>query len=82
MKDPFGNYVIQYVCEKGSSEEIYQLALATLGKLVDLICQKYSSNVIERLFAIGEEGVRMAMIREIIETPRFPTLIHHNVCNE
>ena len=79
MQNQYGNYIVQFVCDHGTQEEIHQLATATLGHMIELTCQKYSSNVIEVLFTKASEGVRMEMIKELISHPSFSMLIHHNV---
>ena len=79
MQNQFGNYIIQFVCDHGTQEEIHQLATATLGHIIELTCQKFSSNVIEVLFTKASEGVRMKMIKELISYPSFSMLIHHHV---
>lgn len=77
--DPFGNYVIQYVMEHGSQEESNAIAVSTLGHLVSLMCQKFSSNVIEKLFTVADEAICSQMVHETVQDPLFPSLLHHNV---
>ena len=57
MQNPFGNYVIQYVMEHGSRHDANSLAECTFGNIPLLMCQKFSSNVIEKLFAYADEDM-------------------------
>lgn len=89
LVDPFGNYVVQvlervedhvqFVLEHGSDKERARLIQTAFGKIVDYSCQKYSSNVIEKIIVLGDENVRYRIIEEIITSPHFPAVLHHSV---
>ena len=77
--DPFGNYVIQYLIEKGEDSEKERIARCVLGKVVDLSCQKYSSNVIEKILLYAPESVRSEVVMELAECPNLRNILHHDV---
>ena len=79
IQDPFGNYVIQYVMEHGSQEESNIIARSTFGNIPALMCQKFSSNVIEKLFAYADEAICSKMVDEVIRASVFSTLLHNSV---
>ena len=49
------------------------------GHVVEYSCQKYSSNVIEKIIGLADEPVRYQIICEIVGSPHFPAILHHNV---
>ena len=79
MQNPFGNYVIQYVMEHGSRHDANSLAECTFGNIPLLMCQKFSSNVIEKLFAYADEDMCTRMVNEVIHSSVFSTLLHNSV---
>jgi hypothetical protein len=52
-QDPYGNYVVQYVLDRCSSDEIRPVTSCPLGRIASLSVQKYSSNVIEKCLEKG-----------------------------
>ena len=69
-KDPFANYVVQYVletCEKQAmSEEILK---AFGGHVVELACNKFASNVIEKTLLWVTPEAQHTMILEMYDAP-------------
>ena len=63
--DPFGNYAIQTMLERGESWVHEQLAMRLAGCLAHMSRQKHSSNVIERLLRGGDSNVRRALVDEL-----------------
>jgi hypothetical protein len=49
-KDPFGNYVVQYVLDLGNSRHSAKVIEPFVGNVCLLSTQKFSSNVIEKVF--------------------------------
>lgn len=80
--DPFGNYVIQYLIEKGKESEKERIARCVLGKVVALSCQKYSSNVIEKILLFAPESVRNEVVAELAECPKLRDVLHDIVGTE
>ena len=90
ITNPFGNYVVQvlfsslsshfqFVLERGRPEERELLTRSVFGHVVEYSCQKYSSNVIEKVIVLADEQVRYQIICEIVGSPHFPAILHHNV---
>lgn len=50
VQDPYGNYVVQYVLELGDASFSDQLIRQFIGHLSRLSVQKYSSNVMEKVY--------------------------------
>lgn len=71
VQDAYGNYVVQYVLareehETSSSQSNNQSIINQLvGSLNQLACQKFSSNVIEKCFDIGNDRLRARMIEQL-----------------
>ena len=62
----------------GRSEK-ERIARCVLGKVVDLSCQKYSSNVIEKILLYAPESVRSEVVMELAECPNLRNILHHDV---
>ena len=65
--------------ERGRPEERELLTRSVFGHVVEYSCQKYSSNVIEKVIVLADEQVRYQIICEIVGSPHFPAILHHNV---
>ena len=52
-KDPFGNYVVQYVLDLDDLKYAEMIITPFLGKITLLSMQKFSSNVIEKVLFSG-----------------------------
>jgi hypothetical protein len=50
VQDPYGNYVVQYVLELGDAQFSNRLIRQFIGNLSKLSTQKYSSNVMEKVY--------------------------------
>ena len=50
VKDPYGNYVIQYIMEKSGKymKERYEIIKRIIAKLDEYCLEKYASNVVEK----------------------------------
>ncbi|CAN6879801.1 unnamed protein product [Brassica oleracea] len=64
-KDQYGNYVIQHVLEKGTSEERERIVRKLSGHIVQLSLHKFASNVIEKCLEHGGRIERDLIIKEI-----------------
>ena len=65
-KDPFGNYVVQYVMERCSPEELESMLSKLRGRLDDFSMQKFSSNVVEKALQLAPRHTRRSMIEELL----------------
>ena len=84
-QDQYGNYVVQHVVEFGEARHKEAVMKALKGRVADLSCQKFSSNVIERclkhvsdkdleqllLEIIGKEGDRYLLLLTFRHPPLY-----------
>ena len=66
MRNPYGNYVVQYVLELKLVEVNKLIGKRLLGSLLSLGREKFSSNVIEKCLEHNSSEVKEAMVREIL----------------
>ena len=66
--------------ENGKSSESERITRCVLGKVSDLSCQKYSSNVIEKILTCATSSVRGEIVKEIATSPQLRDLLHDKVC--
>ncbi|KAK6341072.1 hypothetical protein TWF696_009380 [Orbilia brochopaga] len=81
VRDPFGNYVVQYILDLGQPDLAEPLIHKFLGRISDLSMQKFSSNVIEKCIRVSEKETRALMIKEIINPPELEKLIRDSYAN-
>eukprot|EP01087_Luapelamoeba_hula_P011358 TRINITY_DN3076_c0_g2_i1.p1 TRINITY_DN3076_c0_g2~~TRINITY_DN3076_c0_g2_i1.p1 ORF type:complete len:776 (+),score=119.16 TRINITY_DN3076_c0_g2_i1:542-2869(+) len=75
VKDPYGNYVVQYVLDLPYPHLISNLAVQFVGHLAELSTQKFSSNVVEKCLTSSDPQTRAWMIKELTETEHLKSLI-------
>lgn len=71
VRNPFGNYVVQYVLELKSVDINKQIGQRLLGSLLELGREKFSSNVIEKCLEHNSSEVKEAMVKEILSASSF-----------
>ncbi len=71
MRNPYGNYVVQYVLELRILEINKIIGKRLLGSLLELGKEKFSSNVIEKCLEHNSNEVKEAMVREILNAESF-----------
>ena len=54
MQNPYGNYALQIAIDMWREEISFPVKCAIKGKVVQLCCQKYASNVIEKCLKVDE----------------------------
>jgi hypothetical protein len=64
MQHPYGNYAVQSILEQWKEEISFEFMTSIQGKVVQLCCQKYSSNVMEK--AIKLENIRDSVAKELL----------------
>ncbi|KAI4304855.1 hypothetical protein MLD38_040316 [Melastoma candidum] len=74
-QDPFGNYVVQFIFDLHVPEAAGKIIDQLEGKYVDLSMQKYSSNVVEKCLKHAGNELRIRIIRELIDHPRFDQIV-------
>jgi pumilio RNA-binding family len=71
VRNPYGNYVVQYVLELKMMEVNQRIGEKLLGSLLELGKQKFSSNVIEKCLEHNFSDIKQAMVKEILSANSF-----------
>lgn len=71
MKDPFANYVIQYILDLKLPEVSAIVGEQLLGLLLVLSKEKFSSNVIEKCLESTSPDIRSRMVDEVMQATNF-----------
>lgn len=71
VKDPFANYVIQYVLDLKMVDVNREVGAQLLGSLLSLSREKFSSNVIEKCLEQTTNDVKALMVAEIMQADYF-----------
>lgn len=71
VKNPYGNYVVQYVLELKNVDVNKRIGENLLGSLLTLGREKFSSNVIEKCLEHNCSKIKEAMVREILSADTF-----------
>ncbi|GLB34937.1 putative pumilio-family RNA binding repeat [Lyophyllum shimeji] len=66
MQDQFGNYVVQYVLEKGKPHDKALMISKLHGQILLLARHKFASNVCEKALVCADAETRRKLIEEII----------------
>lgn len=75
MQDAYGNYVVQYVLDVCSDEDVHAVCESVVGKVCLLAIQKFSSNVMEKCLERCTDRVRELYLKELSETDRIRELM-------
>lgn len=68
--DPFGNYVVQCVLENIDRTMAAQVVVENFsGKFLRLACNKFASNVMEKIIRLASPSLRRMMLDELIFNP-------------
>ncbi|KAF3161030.1 hypothetical protein TWF106_002013 [Orbilia oligospora] len=81
VRDPFGNYVVQYILDLGEPELAEPMIHKFLGRIIELSMQKFSSNVIEKCIRVSSKETRALMVKEIVNPPELEKLIRDSYAN-
>ena len=65
VRDPFANYVIQYVLGLKLKHICKEVGSQLLGSILELSLEKFSSNVIEKCLEVTTDEIRQKMVAEI-----------------
>ncbi|KAL3617269.1 hypothetical protein CASFOL_038814 [Castilleja foliolosa] len=74
-QDAYGNYVIQFILELKIPSITSMLTSRFEGHYVHLSRQKFSSHVVEKCLALGNEETRSKIIYELLSTAYFEQLL-------
>uniref|UniRef100_A0A7S3KX64 PUM-HD domain-containing protein n=1 Tax=Amphora coffeiformis TaxID=265554 RepID=A0A7S3KX64_9STRA len=75
MQDAYGNYVVQYVLDVCSDDDVHAVCESVVGKVNLLAIQKFSSNVMEKCLERCTERVKEQYMAEISNAERIRELM-------
>lgn len=75
MQDAYGNYVVQYVLDVCSDEDVHAVCESVIGKVNLLAIQKFSSNVMEKCLERCNERVKEHYMKELSDQERIRELM-------
>jgi hypothetical protein len=75
MQDAYGNYVVQYVLDVCSDEDVHSVCESVVGKVALLAIQKFSSNVMEKCLERCTDKVREAYLEELSDQEKIRELM-------
>lgn len=81
VKDPYGNYVVQYVLDLPFPELVEMLSKSFLGHLPELSQQKFSSNVIEKCLQVSPKNIKKQLVDEILLHNNFVKMLQDPYAN-
>ncbi|KAF7817456.1 pumilio-like protein 12-like [Senna tora] len=74
-RDRYGNYVVQHLISLRIDTVAKTILRKLQGNFVSLSCNKYSSNVVQKLIESGEEYCRTQIILELLQDTNGPMLL-------
>lgn len=75
MQDAYGNYVVQYVLDVCSDEDVHSVCESVVGRVNLLAIQKFSSNVMEKCLDRCTDRVREVYLTELSDSERIRELM-------
>eukprot|EP00547_Thalassionema_nitzschioides_P000673 CAMPEP_0194213850 /NCGR_PEP_ID=MMETSP0156-20130528/14706_1 /TAXON_ID=33649 /ORGANISM="Thalassionema nitzschioides, Strain L26-B" /LENGTH=817 /DNA_ID=CAMNT_0038941979 /DNA_START=237 /DNA_END=2690 /DNA_ORIENTATION=- len=75
MQDAYGNYVVQYVLDVCSDEDVQAVCESVAGKVCLLAIQKFSSNVMEKCLERCTDRVKEMYLHELSDSDRIRELM-------
>jgi len=75
MQDAYGNYVVQYVLDVCSDEDVHLVCESVIGKVNLLAIQKFSSNVMEKCLDRCVDRVREVYLTELSDQEKIKELM-------
>jgi hypothetical protein len=75
MQDAYGNYVIQYVLDVCSDEDVHAVCESVAGKVTVLAIQKFSSNVMEKCLERCTDRVKELYLDALSDSERIRELM-------
>ena len=75
MQDAYGNYVVQYVLDVCSDEDVFAVCESVAGKVNLLAIQKFSSNVMEKCLERCSDRVKEMYLSEMSDPERIRELM-------
>lgn len=78
VQSPYGNYAIQHALEEWGGERCTPIFKKLEGRMMQLSIQKFSSNVVEKLFCSAPADFRNRFIAELVESEKMSVLVNSN----
>ena len=75
MQDAYGNYVVQYVLDVCSDDDVHAVCESVIGKVNLLAIQKFSSNVMEKCLERCTDRVKEQYMQELSDSERVRELM-------
>jgi hypothetical protein len=75
MQDAYGNYVVQYVLDVCSDDDVHAVCESVVGKVNLLAIQKFSSNVMEKCLERCTDQTKEHYMEELSDTNRVRELM-------
>mmetsp|Transcript_161245 Transcript_161245/g.297199 ORF Transcript_161245/g.297199 Transcript_161245/m.297199 type:complete len:1093 (+) Transcript_161245:123-3401(+) len=78
VQSPYGNYAIQHALEEWGALRCMLVLKSLEGRMMQLSIQKFSSNVVEKIFCSAPPDMRKRFIDELIESDKMSALVNSN----
>uniref|UniRef100_A0A7S2CIK7 PUM-HD domain-containing protein n=1 Tax=Alexandrium andersonii TaxID=327968 RepID=A0A7S2CIK7_9DINO len=78
VQSPYGNYAVQHALEEWGGITCTPIFKSLEGRMMQLSIQKFSSNVVEKLFCSAPAEFRARFISELIESDKMSVLVNSN----
>lgn len=78
VQSPYGNYAVQHALEEWGGTRCTPIFRSLQGCMMQLSIQKFSSNVVEKLFSSAPPEFRVLFIAELIESEKMSVLVNSN----
>eukprot|EP00931_Biecheleriopsis_adriatica_P039321 TRINITY_DN22489_c0_g1_i1.p1 TRINITY_DN22489_c0_g1~~TRINITY_DN22489_c0_g1_i1.p1 ORF type:complete len:983 (+),score=209.48 TRINITY_DN22489_c0_g1_i1:122-3070(+) len=78
VQSPYGNYAIQHALEEWGGQCCQPILHKLEGRMMQLSIQKFSSNVVEKLFCSAPADFRNRFIAELVESEKMSVLVNSN----
>lgn len=78
VQSPYGNYAIQHAVEEWGGDVCLPIFLSLEGRMMQLSIQKFSSNVVEKIFSAAPFECRRRLIDELIGSDKISVLVNSN----
>jgi hypothetical protein len=78
VQSPYGNYAIQHALEEWGGSTCMGVMRCLEGRMMSLSMQKFSSNVVEKIFCMAPAELRRRLIDELIASDKMPVLVNSN----
>lgn len=67
MQDQYGNYVVQWILQKGQPKDSSRIIDLVRGKVLNLSRHKFASNVLEEVVRASDDQTREELMEEILK---------------